>query len=327
MVTLFRIICLVGAMLAPAATPLLSQQLELLQTDSAGVHSGIDTLNARRKILFVGQLNLDCLADTIVGVRDQSGRLLPTLIRWGRLDLPIPPPPCPDDTTAPDTSYHLRRVPVTVIDYPAWDRVTGSISFQRYNRDQFTDLIFFLWGNYRTSGGVLRDTATAIAVFGQRGLDTIAVLSLNAIASFQSEPFFAMNLRPGVHLLSPAVRDMSGSISLLMPTINIPLHEQPTPPEPPFPPGRIAEVPTFALYPNPTPGEALIQGSRVPEGEYRIEVVAVNGMVVHRQQAYVDLSGEVLKALKLESVPSGYYVVQLYDAVQRVGSWPILVRR
>jgi hypothetical protein len=65
----------------------------------------------------------------------------------------------------------------------------------------------------------------------------------------------------------------------------------------------------------------------VPPGEYHVEIVASSGIIEHRQELTVGGSGELLRALDLQALPSGYYVVRVFSSERLYGAYPILVTK
>jgi hypothetical protein len=218
----------------------------------------------------------------------------------------------------------------TEIRYPAWHELSGSPSFQQFNGDSLSDIIIHFRG--KAGDSINRhDTARSLAIFGQNGLDTLAVLDIGTMETFQSEPFFAMDLRLGIDLIDPAVRDLSGitSYELASPSIDVGPADTTAPPPPVT---MTAGVGTesrgvFHIYPNPAGLAAQVEGMDVPPGEYQVEIVAVNGHTYLRQDVVVEGSGNLFKTLDVSLVPSGYYVVRLAKAGKVTGTYPIVITR
>ena len=116
-----------------------------------------------------------------------------------------------------------------------------------------------------------------------------------------------------------------GRRSFLLPTISLAMQADTVKP-PSIRPPEIRDY-TVRIYPNPTIQTAQVEASIVPEGEYKVVVVAVNGRVALNQEVSVGASGELLRTLDLHSLPSGYYVVRLYSQQKMLGAYPIVITK
>jgi len=286
-------------------------------------------------VLFIGHLNFDCYSDTVTGWGDERRRFLPRAIHWGQPRVALRYNPQTDryDTLIADSACGMpsdRRLRTTALHYPAWEGVGGSIAFQRMNADTLTDLLFYLWGTVGDSDE-RRDTLRPLLIFGQQGLDTLPVLDLAAIESFQVAPFFAMELRLGTELIEPAMRDISGRISYVLAPVFIDIEDRDrdTTATPGSGPSDSSGVPPVRLvvYPNPTGVSTQVQVDSIPPGEYRIEVVGVNGLVYLRRDVEVSMTGVLFQTLDLHALPVGYYIVRLYSGTTLYGVYPIIITR
>lgn len=288
-------------------------------------------------VLFVGHLDFDCIPDTVTGWQEQGRHFLPHAIRWGRPRVILRRDTASDrvDTLLPDSACLgsiplAKRVAVTAISYPAWERLSGSVAFQRMNPDSLNDMLLYLWGTVGDSAE-RHDTLRPILIFGQQGLDTLAELDLGAIAPFQASPFFAMELRKGSELVEPAVRDLSGIISYVLAPISLNFadngHDSLTE-IPPLPGDSIPAHPIRVIvYPNPVGSTAQLQVDSLPPGEYTVDVVAVNGLLYLSQSLTVPDGGPAIQTLDLHDLPVGYYVLRIRNATQVFGIYPIIVTR
>lgn len=281
---------------------------------------GVDTSFHRSAILAIKHLNFDCFPDTVRGFMNRDYQFLPLSISWGRRDS-LRDAPCNSDSGANSGSAH--RVARTIIDYPHWRTIAGSVTIQRFNTDTLSDFLIYLWGTVR-SGETVIDTARAVTIFGQQGLDTLDVIHLDSIDSFQSEPFFAMEMRVGEQFIEPAIRDISGQVSYILPMIQTKVQSD-NPKRPTIIPTNDGY--TVRIYPNPTLQSAQVEASTLPEGEYKVVVVAVNGQVALDQEVTVGTSGELLRTLDLHSLSSGYYIVRIYSQQKILGAYPIVITR
>lgn len=284
--------------------------------------AGIDTLNSKPRILHIGRINTDCLPDTLIGVMDSRFHHIPVVIHWGRSDS-LPASQCPNGLFL-DSVEQLRQVPITLLHYPEWEKLTASVSATMLNNDLYEDLIITVRGKVDT-GIHRRDTMRILVIFGQLGLDTLQTLRLDSLAPMQSTPFFAMELLFGTHLIEPGYREIGSSVSHTLTPITVQVVPDSTPPPPPIiPPPLLVDI---RILPNPTFGTAQVEASPLPEGEYVVQVISVNGTEVHRQNVTVGSSQDIQRTLRLQNVPSGWYIVRLYSNSQRVGEYPIVINR
>jgi hypothetical protein len=287
-------------------------------------------------ILFIGNLNADCYPDTVVG--DVSGgipaRSLPAAIRWGqpRRIITYDAATGQHDTTIADSSClgtipPDRKVAVTAIHYPAWEHLSGAVAFNRVNlNDSLDDMTIFIRG---TVGDSLHrtDTLRALTLFAQEGIDSLPVLDLVPIETFQVAPFFAMELRVGSELVEPEVRDLSGMTSYVIQPVSLGVgaeHHDTT-----ITPGDSTPAQPIRLrvYPNPTGGAAQVQVDSIPPGDYSVDVVAVNGHVYLHQEVTVSMAGTLFEILDVHTLPTGFYVVRISDDAHLLGLYPIVITR
>jgi hypothetical protein len=275
-------------------------------------------------VLFVGHLNTDCYADTVLGSANGPRTYLPDVIIWGKRD-EAHPQPCDKDVTgghAPGT----RIMPKTPLVYPNWREMRGSVAFEQYNtNDSIADVILYLWGKSPATG---KDTSRALVIYGQLALDTLPVLLVGEIDSLQTAPFFAMDMRIGREFVAPDVRDISGQISYELPRAKFPPKDgDEEPPHPIIQASATKESATVSVYPNPAELWTRLESSPLEEGEYTITVMAVNGRVYHTQTVQVAARGQIERELHLTDLPSGYYVVRLHREGELLSSYPIVIVR
>lgn len=290
-------------------------------------------------ILAIASLNFDCYPDTVLGLADEQFHYLPTEIHWGAA------PERADSACASETPKK-KRERVTTIRYPNWKRITGSVSFERMNADTLTDIVLYLWGDAgNDDNGRARaphDSLRALVLFGQMALDSVKQINLASIAPFQSEPYFAMELRPGADLRDEKKRDLSGtpSYEVKRVTLDVRGKKDTTDRGPAAPPlAGIAREETSAdvhIYPNPSAAETRIEADRLSPGAYTIELVAVNGTVALRQEVVVSESRGLLRSLDVRGLASGYYLLRLRggnapesgeNASRWTGTYPIIIAR
>jgi hypothetical protein len=287
-------------------------------------------------VLFIGNLNDDCLPDTVVGDAASSipARALPAAIRWGqpRRIITYDSTTGQHDTTIADSACLGtipldRKVAVTAIHYPAWEHLAGAVAFNRVNLDDsLDDMTLFLRG---TVGDSLHrtDTLRALVVFAQQGLDTLPMLDLAPVDAFQVAPFFAMELRVGSELVEPEVRDLSGTTSYVIQPVSLGIgaehHDTTITSGDSIP----AQPIRLRVFPNPTGGEAQVQVDSIPPGDYSVDVVAVNGHVYLHQEVSVAMAGAFFQTLDLHTLPTGFYVVRISDGGALFGLYPIIITR
>src|SRR5690606_6406693 len=159
---------------------------------------------------------------SVFGTRDRSFRYLPSAIEWGRPDPRREYPNCPQDSArSKSDTTRAERYKRTEFRYPDWESISGSIALQELNEnDSLADFCLYLWGRYRT-GKELRDTMLALAIFGQEGLEERQTIDVGEIGVFQSEPYFAMQLRAGEEFVKPGIRDLSRVTSYELPKLKV----------------------------------------------------------------------------------------------------------
>lgn len=264
-------------------------------------------------ILGITRINPGCYPDTVWGRRGNQFSWLPTRITWGGFDSLHIPPCFPGPSSRPK-----RRE--TKFEFPPWTHLSVSLSLQRLNTsDTLDDMVFFLAGGV-TDTTDPHDSVRSVVVWGQSGLDSLALINIGTLPAFQAAPFFAMDLRVGTNFTEPASRDLSHITSYILLPVSQPVPQSRT--------ERPAEVAwDVKLYPNPAVTSTQIEGRPVPPGDYRVEVIAVNGALALEQEISVAATGQLLGTLDLGSLPSGYYVVRLYNRstpTVPVGTYPII---
>lgn len=84
-------------------------------------------------------------------------------------------------------------------------------------------------------------------------------------------------------------------------------------------------APWVAVYPNPAAYSTSVDIRSVTPGDYEVSVISANGSLQYRQQVEVDQSGELLRAIPLGRIATGYYLVQLRSGNQIVMTYPLVV--
>ncbi len=263
-------------------------------------------------IIYIGNLNYDSIADTLRGYRDSTYQLTPDRICWGQID------------SSRINSHKKAPAPLeTTIEYPNWRKIAMSVAVQDVNADTVTDIIFYFWGD---AGDVnhKKDTLRSLVVFGQSGLQKTKKINLATINNgFQERPFFAMDLRLGSGLKQKGRRDPSGRSSYILEKISHTVKQGDTSHH--SAPNVLSVEPTVSIYPNPAAYATNVEVKKLQPGDYRVELVAVNGMRYRDQEINVGTSGEFLQMLQLSDVPGKDYVVQVFTSNTVVGSYPVVV--
>lgn len=297
------------------------------------------------KILFIGQLGFDCVADSVWGspfaIGEYNPVYLPTRIRWGVSSDTSDMPGCRSKTP------RKKRVKQTMITYNGCEIFGGSVAFQSINGDSLADIIIHLQAKFRGTPNISHHS---FAIFGQHALDSIPVIHIGSIGRFQVQPYFAMELVRDSELRSPGARDLSGRTSYVLETIDLNLNEQDSTLPPPTGPDTAALAgigesssdshdqdngyidntlrAVMRVYPNPTGNTLRIEAAGLPLGTYTIDVLSVNGETEMRQEVTIDEGAGFRCTLDVSHLAHGYYVVRIEsrDAATIVSS-PIIITR
>jgi hypothetical protein len=265
-------------------------------------------------LLYIGRINNDCVPDTVYGnTYGHAMTWLPKVIVWGRPDTAHP---CPGPAT-------VEPVYSTDFIYPSYPRFGGSCSFLQVNTgDEQTDMLFYLWG-YKDSTSSEPDTGRVLVIFGQDSLARVPTVVFSSITSgFQSVPFFAQDIRLGIDLVEPQVRDLSSVESYLL----LPITAGDTSSHPPHLVTDVRDSMDVRIYPNPSLYTATLEAS-LPAGSYTARVVGINGQVYSAQDLALQSEGRLWRNLDVSGLASGYYVVQLVRNGQIIKIYPFLIRR
>jgi hypothetical protein len=139
----------------------------------------LDTLTDRYTypILFIGNLNFDCVPDTILGDRFNNEQFLPKYIKWGDSASVR----C-NDSSDYAIWHDSVMVRTTVLEYPHWDFVRGSFSIEKYNQDSVYDLVLNLEGysidSTDTNNIVTIPHERYFVLYGQDELDGFTLISV-----------------------------------------------------------------------------------------------------------------------------------------------------
>jgi hypothetical protein len=255
------------------------------------------------EVLYVGHLDRDSHADTIVGAPTGDLRMLATAIHWG----------------APYSSNGDSPGAQTTLIYPQWSGLAGSFAVEDINADRVDDLLLF----FNAAPPHARDSARAIALLGQDALHGVASIILGELARpIQRRPFVAVDIAAVSLLGERAVREQSGVPSYRWGTIAMRGSDSTLP-------GAVA--PTLAewmaLYPNPASAAATLEAGRLGPGDYVVELVDIDGTIHFQRGLLLDREQTVSSTLDLSEEPPGLYLVRIRRAGELVASYPVVVVR
>lgn len=265
-------------------------------------------------LLHIGHLNTDGIPDTLMGFVNERHQVLPRLILWGAEEQGHQP-------SAPATTTPEQRA--TIIHYPV-GQCYGSVSIEQYNsNDSLDDILLYLWGR-EIKGKDTIPYRMSLVIFGQPGLDSIPFIDVGTIALVQERPFRAMQLRPNMELAEPAIREVSGAVSYILPRIILPVIADTT--KQPLE-EHITDVQgtKVMVYPNPAVVEAYVKAIGVMPQNYSLDLFDAQGRLIFSQSVRADAEGSFLQSLPMATVASGYYLLRLVSPKGMVGAYPILV--
>lgn len=299
-------------------------------------HSGRED---REKTIFIGSLNFDCYPDTVQGIRTEGG-YLPKRVLWGSS---MPGQSGVSDTICQEAkSVHLR-VPQTVFVYPGGAVLNGTVAFQHVNPDTLIDIVLHVRQKVKGQGKEKEreyDSLRSIVLFGQHSLNTMPVIHMGDIRRFQADPFFAMELVKGSELTRPGKRDFSGATSYELEPISMDVDDRDTVVTPIIAPIAGLDyrdgshgTASVQIYPNPAGNTIMIEAAGLTAGPYVLELVSVNGAVELREEIGIGQGGILSRALDVQRVAAGYYVVRIEKgsgsshAKSVIATYPIIITR
>lgn len=287
--------------------------------------------------VFIGRINSDCFVDTVLSVVSTSSKvnwrkenILPRYIVWGKGSDSV-------ELICGDTMGGIiadtQRNGYSIINYPSFVNLRGSISFVLLNQDDTEyDMMCFLWGKTDTSSSG-HDTSTVFGVFGGRGLDTLSSLSFHTIDTLQDWPFRAMQLRRPKEIQQPGYRDFSGQKSYIIPTVTMvvitdtsthtdtsAIRRQAS--------GLVPEASgrgSFRIYPNPSVNLTTIVGTQLASGKYDLTLHAASGEVVWRKELDTSGSGDMIFSIDVSTLSTGNYHLSVQTARAFLGTYPIII--
>lgn len=157
-------------------------------------------------ILDLKDFNNDNAPDTVFGKRTVYSDYFPQFICWGKLPMPV--------DTNEEVPYQPYR-DTLFIKYPQWTEIKGSYSIDDSNNDTLVDNMFFIYGKVEI-GQEIKDTMTAVVLYGQYGLDSLEEVDLDITSNIQTSPCIIRKLRKGYELLYPGSRNPLRSSSMII---------------------------------------------------------------------------------------------------------------
>lgn len=289
---------------------------------------GNDSTRATFGILAIKHFNFDSIKDTLIGRIDRQYHFVPYAIHWGRgaADTTQEGDSQRVDTNALAPIADSLRVTETRIYYPQWTNFTAKCAVFTVNEDSLSDIVVHMWGKFEDSTGT-KDTLRSLVIFGQHGLDTLQGVNFDSMEVMQAEPFFAMQLRTGIDLVSPSLRDPTGMVSYILNPIKVNVKRKKQ---------KALDVPVYSppttgisirIFPNPTATTTNLFIENVPAGEYTVEIVAVNGQRVFQKGLILSDQGTSERTIQLDEVPSGYFFLRLVNNRLIVASYPLIIVR
>lgn len=281
-------------------------------------HSSItlDSNDYYLSILKVDHFNDDETKDTLIAIAGEYRNFKPRFIIWG------------NDTTSSDIPDSLK-VRETEINYPYWEelKVMSNIFNINSQQDTLMDIIIVYWGKISDGVGGNKDTVTSQCIFGQHGLDTISIITLNEIDTFQYDPFMAMDMRMNHEYRNGKIRNLNHVTSYEVKRINIDTEDTSgTPPE------KIAfynnmqkNIPEIRIYPNPAVYYTNLEMNKAMPGNYEIVITSLEGNIVLQQMLKVETSSELIERLDLEYIQSGFYILKITSERQHIGTFQLII--
>jgi hypothetical protein len=264
-------------------------------------------------IYCIKHFNDDKIKDTLIITAGNNMRYLPKFIVWGR-----------DASMQYDSSYtpipDSLKVPYTEFIYPNWANFRCRVSIANFSTDTLMDIVFYMWGKVPNADSTLKDTATALILLGRRGMDTISVLRLGEFGKNDTVNSCFQELRMGMELTDSKIRDISYRPSWILNKIQNNEGRQNI-----KKPDEIQQVSSMRVYPNPAVYYTNLEITNIDKGDYRVQLISLEGSVVQEQRMSVNSANELITKLDLTDIATGYYLIKITTDTRLIGTYKLLV--
>jgi hypothetical protein len=272
-----------------------------------------DSVYVYTTILIITDFNDDHSLDTLIGQSTYDLKFFPKMIVWGK-----------DSTVHPDPNIY-PKVPTTTFNYSQWERMRINYMVGKFNRDTISDIIFISSGKLRIDSVTTKDTATALILFGQCGLDTIAEMNLYMIAPNQIFPYKARHLFHGDDFKNCTLRGEPYRTFYELPKIDDVLL--------PPPPGKHACVGctdklkiAATIYPVPSENNINIIFEGLEPGDYLVNIIDLSGSLIMEKSIKVNQEYHQ-ENLSFKDAVNGTYMMMLVKAGKTIYSQKFLLSK
>ena len=256
----------------------------------------------------IGHFNPDSTMDTLICVAKSNRKFYPRSIVWGSDTNSLMPNPL--------------KVKETVLSYSSStiSNITPVGNVGKVNADSLLDIVIILRGKLLQPDSTLKDTAIAVVIWGQQGLDTLASIDVMNIARTQDTPFNARHLYHAVDFTDYKVRDMTYNPSVKL--RNITLYNTRDPQEPSVVKDEQIKL---IVYPNPASNFSQVKIDNIQQGEYIIKIISIEGVVQMSERISVNQERNITKLIDLSNFASGTYFLQIGDNTKVLGKFNISI--
>lgn len=282
----------------------------------------------QERVIRTVDLNADCVADTLVGGVGESSGVI-TSIHWG------------DRRAAQhcDTGYYRSQIHVqwrrrTEVRYDGYTPLRTDVRSVLLNNDRVKDVLLVIRGVSRTIGNdstiVTAPVSVLIALFSQRGLDSLHAITLRRDTGLVRDPFPHVYMLHGMHYTTVQRADRSGMTYQSMPRMQIPANvERDDLAKEAVESGQgpKAGVFTITAVPNPSESEFVTIVSNVPVGAGSVEVYTMQGLLVSRKELEYGTMREVRIQMGTHDFASGMYLLRATSSDGQSASTYLVLRR
>lgn len=216
-------------------------------------------------------------------------------------------------------------MPTTTFNYSQWEKTRINYLVGKINRDTISDIIFITSGKLRIDSVTTKDTATAIILFGQCGLDTIAEMNLYMIAPNQTFPYKARHLYHDYDFKNCTLRGEPYRTFYELPKIDDVLI-----PPPPFKhscPGCGEKLNlSCSIYPIPSENNINIVFEGLDPGEYLLDILDLSGKMIMEKKIKVKQDYHQ-ENLTFKDAVNGTYMMMLVKAGKTIYSQKFLLSK